>query len=260
MVTKFNSFKNGSAAAKKALQTFHRIEGPGKTLLNLLELFPFSAKKFKLIKFNSSIELHNFLVMEYRRSFINYKSIIKKVKKKLLLKVKTLRFRILNKYLKLLTFLINFLNDSFNDLIYEFFYSYFNTTIEIGASNPQSNFLVINKKKRIKKDEQAGSKRKTLFLHLKDKIDLNKNLDFYVLMNNGLLELIGHFNDSVLLKLKQKIFLYYYNFFGMNSVLPKLSTKLRYLKNGDTFFFPRNIVLIVDFIKFLDFFKLLLKK
>lgn len=248
MVTKFNTFKTTNTT--KAWQTFHRIEGPGKTLLNLLELFPFSAKKFKLIKFNSNAELHYYLTTDYKRSFISYKNYIKKVKKELLLKIKQLRFRAINKYFKMLIFLINFLNDCFNNLIYDFFYLNYNK-IEFNVDDFKNSFIPIKKKRKV-------SKTKDIFVYPKKNTKDNNNLnfDFYILMNNGLLEFIGNYNDAILLKLKQKIFLYYYNFFDMNLLLPKLSTRLRYLKAGDTFFFSHNITVVGSFIKFLDFFKL----
>lgn len=234
MVTKFTAFKNSN---KRAWQTFHRVEGPGKTLLNLLELFPFSSKKNKLIKFNSDKDLHLYLLIDYRRLFLNYKKKIKEVKKKMLLKLKKTRFRILNKYFKMLIFLINFLNTSFSILINNFFYF-------------KSNNSYLNKNicYEIKK------KKNYLFNNLSD--TNNENLNFYILMNNGLFEFIGHYNDSVLLKLKKKIFLYYYNFFGMSLTFNKLFTKLKYLKNGETFFYSNNISVFSKFIKFLDFFKL----
>ena len=145
MVTKFNTFKTTNTT--KAWQTFHRIEGPGKTLLNLLELFPFSAKKFKLIKFNSNAELHYYLTTDYKRSFISYKNYIKKVKKELLLKIKQLRFRAINKYFKMLIFLINFLNDCFNNLIYDFFYLNYNK-IEFNVDDFKNSFIPIKKKEK----------------------------------------------------------------------------------------------------------------
>ena len=269
-------FSNSTKLKKhtKAWQTFHRVEGPGKTLLNLLKLFPFSAKKNKLIKFNSNFELHHFIIIDYKKKILNYKKLIKKIKKKNLFKVKKTRFRALNKYFKLLIFLVNFLSFSFYNLMQNLFYE----NDDYNTINDNTNILqsVLTAKKKRKKvifsnnfitdndyiynDElfncSLSEENKNYLNFIKKTNNLNKNVDFYILMNNGLLELIGHYNDSILLKLKKKILLYYYNFFGMDSQLNSLSKKLKYLKTGgDDFFNSKKFKIFYKFIKFVDFFK-----
>lgn len=260
MVIKYNRRKNRD---KKAWQTFHRIEGPGKTLLNLLKLFPFSSKKLKLIKFNNNFDLHLYLNLEYKKKFLNYKQLIRKTKKRILLKFKGTRFRAVNKHFKMLLVLVNFLNESFYSFFYYFFYSNFNELSYFFKNNKNSNnAFYTNISNTIIKNIRKGDKKK-IINNNKNKIkdsdgsEISKLYDFYLLVNNGLLEIIGYFNDSILLKFKKKIFLYYYNSLGLESTLNKLSTKLKFFKKGKNFFFSQNIEIFNYLTRFLEFFKVM---
>lgn len=265
MIIQFKQFKDRN---KIPWQTFHRVEGPGKVLLKLLEQFPFSAKKTKFIKFNNNFDLHIYLSIYYKRSILNYKKLIKQTKKYLLLKLKKSRFKILNKYFKMLMFLVNFLDNSFNVLINELFYYKIDENLNFQLDYKYFNllkFLKINKYNKSIKIKKSDLK----LVDNNDKIILQEklinnntytyesayeNLDFYIFMNNGLFEFIGSYNDSILLKLKKKIFLYYYNSFGLESLLPKLSSGLKFLKEGETFFYKHNINAFNRLIQFINFF------
>lgn len=242
--TKFAKLKKKT----KCWQTFHRIEGPGKTLLNLLKLFPFSAAKNKKIKFNSNLDFHYYVTVKYKKQIKNYLNIIKRAKKKHLLKLKKTRFRVVTKYFKLLLFLINFLNDSFITLVNNLFYnklalSVFNKNTDSEANN----YSCFNHIRTINYTNYINSTNHNFFK--------KKNLDFYLLLNNGFFELIGHYNDSILLKFKKKILLYYYNYFQTDFNFNKIFKKLKFLKTGVDFFNNQNFIIFYKLMRFIDFFK-----
>lgn len=285
MIIRYINYKNRDI---KALQTFHRVEGPGKTILTLLNLFPFYSKNFKKLKFNSNFEIHLYLTLEYKKLLLDYKKLIKKIKIKVLSKVKGTRFRIINKHFKMLLFLVNFLDNSFLAFFNNFFYFNINKSIALNKeyffkfinennyinnikdsifnittfANNNSTTSILQKKRGRKKKIVNNTKALNMFFNAFKKKYKKKGVskeipicyDFYILFNNGLLEFIGKFNDSVLLKFKKKIFLYYYNTFGLDSSLTKLSTKLKFFKEGKKFFFSRNMEVFNKLMKFINFF------
>lgn len=243
--TKFAKLKKKT----KCWQTFHRIEGPGKTLLNLLKLFPFSAYKNKKIKFNSNFDFHYYITVKYKKQIKNYLNIVKRAKKRQLLKLKKTRFRVVNKYFKLLLFLINFLNDSFIILVNNLFYN--KTALPFFNKNNNNakagNYYYSDYFKAVNYTNYINTSNGNFFK--------KKNLDFYLLLNNGFFELIGHYNDSILLKFKKKILLYYYNYFQTDFNFNKIFKKLKFLKTGSNFFNNQNFIIFYKLMRFIDFFK-----